>query len=65
MPERKKLLLWLIAMMLIFLLLLVIIWLVYSYRMRQLDQQLKPPSLSWQLDIDTKATSYNPQTSRI
>ncbi|NML20946.1 hypothetical protein HHL16_08675 [Pseudoflavitalea sp. G-6-1-2] len=43
MPERKKLLLWLIAMILIFLLLLVIIWLVYNYRIHQLDRQLEHP----------------------
>ena len=54
MPERKKLLLWLIAMMLVFLLLLVTIWLVYNYRMHQLDRQLVHPILSLHTDNVTK-----------
>jgi hypothetical protein len=45
MPERKKLLLWLIAMILVCILLLVTILLVYNYRMHQLDRQLERPAI--------------------
>lgn len=45
MPERKKLLLWLIGMILIFILLLVTIWLVYNYRLHQLDRQLEQSAI--------------------
>jgi len=63
MPESKKLLLWLIAMMLIFLLLLVIIWLVYNYRMHQLDRQLERPALSLHIDFVTKSKFIQSQTT--
>jgi len=58
MPVSKKLLLWLIAMILFFLLLLVIIWLVYSYRMRQLDRQLERPVTLFHSNRNTEATTF-------
>jgi uncharacterized protein YpmB len=65
MPERKKLLLWLIAMILFFLLLLVIIWLVYNYRMRQLDRELERRAFSFHSDSIKKAQQYTLQTTCI
>ncbi|QEC41546.1 hypothetical protein [Pseudobacter ginsenosidimutans] len=65
MPERKKLLLWLIAMILFFLLLLVTIWLVYNYRIHQLDRQLERPTVSFHPNTLLQEKSNTQQTTCI